>query len=48
MTQEDSRIREDARELEEDKEAAEDAVEPKVAPTTRTTIPPSSRESVRT
>ena len=40
MTQDDSPSGEDAWEVEEDEEAAEDAVEPKAAPTTRTTVPP--------
>ena len=48
MTQKDSPIAEDAREVEEDEEAAEDAVELKVAPTIRTTVTPSSRGKVRT
>ena len=48
MTQEDSPSAEDAREVEEDEEAAEDVAEPKVAPTIRTTVPPSSRETVQT
>ena len=39
---------EDAQEVEEDEEAAEDSVEPKVAPTIITNVPPSSRETVRT
>ena len=47
-TQEDSPRAEDAREVEEDKEAAEDVAEPKVAPTIITTLSPSSRETVRT
>ena len=51
MTQEDPPSAENAREVEEDEEAAEDVedvAEPKVAPTVRTTVPPSSRETVRT
>ena len=40
--------REDAQEVEEDEEAAEEVAEPKVTPTIRTTVPPSSRETVRT
>ena len=47
-THEDPPISEDAREIEEDEEAAKDVSEPKVAPTIRTTAPPSSRETVRT
>ena len=47
MTQEDSPSAEDAREVEEDEDAAEDVAEPKFAPTIRTTVPPSSRETVR-
>ena len=48
MTQEYPPSAEEAREVEEDEEAAEDVAEPKVAPTIRTTVPPSSRETVRT
>ena len=48
MRQEDCPSAEDDREVEEDEEAAEDVAEPKVAPTIRTTVPPSSRETVRT
>ena len=47
-TQEDSPSSEDAQEVEEDKEDAEDVAEPKVAPTIRITVPPSSMETVRT
>ena len=48
MTQEDSPITEDTREVEEDEQAAEDVAEPRVAPTIRTTVTPSSRETVCT
>ena len=47
-TQEDSPSVEDAWGVEEDEEAVEDVIEPKVANTIRTTVPPSSRETVRT
>ena len=47
-TQEDPPSAEDAWEVDEEEEAAEDVAEPKVAPTTRTTVPPSSRETLRT
>ena len=45
MTQEDSPIGEEAREVEEDEEATEEAVDPKVAPTIRTTLPSISMET---
>ena len=48
MTQEYSPSAEDAWEVEENKEASEEVSEPKVAPTIRTTVHPSSRETVRT
>ena len=48
MTQEDSPSAEEAREVEEDEEAVEDVVKPNVAPTIRTTVPQSSRETVHT
>ena len=48
MTPEDPLRIEDGQEVEEDKEASEDVAEPKVAPTIRTTVPPSSRETVQT
>ena len=48
MTKEDPPSAEDAQEIEEDKEDAEEVVEPNFAPTIITTIPPSSRETVRT
>ena len=44
MTQEDSPSAKEPREVEEDKEDKEDVAEPKVTPTIRTTVPPSSRE----
>ena len=47
-TQEDPPSAEDAREIEEEEKTAEDTLEPKVNPTIRTTVPPSSRETVRT
>ena len=48
MTQEDSPSADDAQEVEEDEEAVEDVAEPKGVPTIRTTVTPSSRETVRT
>ena len=47
-TQEDPPSAEDTQEVEEEEEDAEDVAEPKVAPIIRTTVPPSSRETVRT
>ena len=47
-TQENPPSAEDALEVEEDKEDAEDVAEPKVTSTIRTTKNPSSRETVRT
>ena len=48
MAQEDPPRAEEAREVEEDNEAAEEVAEPKVAPTIIKTVLPSSRETVRT
>ena len=47
-TQEDSPSIEDTREVDKDEEDEEAAVEPKVDPTIRTTVPKSSKETVRT
>ena len=47
-TQEDFPRAEDAREVEEEEEAMEDVAEPNISPINRTTLPPSSRETVRT